>query len=295
MESCLICLSCRGDLETNSAGLTCARCGAVYETVRGVPVLLPHELSRQQIGQAAYFDAEFSGYGAYRPENWRRSFAQRVVAATGLEAGDAYLDIGVGGSGVTVIEAARRGVDATGCDLSVEGVVHAAEHARSEGVGDTSFFVACAAEQLPFADESFAAVSAIAVLEHVDDDLAMAREIARVLKPGGRAWLTVPHAYRHIPLPLWPVYLLHDRRLGHKRHYSAGALQRVLAKAGLVHRETLYSGHPVKLVQLVADRIVPASRRDSVWWALERADLKASRRRFFALQLNAVFERPLSE
>src|SRR4051812_26329910 len=55
---------------------------------------------------------------------------------------------------------------------------------------------ASGAENLPFADESFDCVTCIEVLEHVPADLratALA-EMKRVLRPGGRLALRVPHA-----------------------------------------------------------------------------------------------------
>lgn len=57
-------------------------------------------------------------------------------------------------------------------------------------------------EALPFVDGAFDAVLSIAVLEHVKDPFACAREIARVLKPGGRLMCCVPflqpyHGYPH--------------------------------------------------------------------------------------------------
>lgn len=57
-------------------------------------------------------------------------------------------------------------------------------------------------EQLPFVDCSFDAVLSIAVLEHVRDPFVCAREIARVLKPGGDLYCSVPflqpyHGYPH--------------------------------------------------------------------------------------------------
>lgn len=57
-------------------------------------------------------------------------------------------------------------------------------------------------EVLPFKDATFDAVISIAVLEHVKDPFACAKEIARVLKPGGQLMCCVPflqplHGYPH--------------------------------------------------------------------------------------------------
>lgn len=58
------------------------------------------------------------------------------------------------------------------------------------------------AESLPFVDGAFDAVISLAVLEHVKNPFACAKEIARVLKPGGKLLCAVPflqpfHAYPH--------------------------------------------------------------------------------------------------
>lgn len=57
-----------------------------------------------------------------------------------------------------------------------------------------------AGEYLPFADEAFDLIISVAVLEHVRDPFAAARELQRILKPGGRIFAAVPflqpfHAY----------------------------------------------------------------------------------------------------
>ena len=288
-----MCPRCHSSLEGVTRSV-CSGCGTTYESAAGVPVLVAGGISAQQAAQREYFDAEFSALERYELPNWRLSFLERIVNALGvLEGGGPYLDVGVGGSGATVIEVARHGVDAVGCDLSVAGVVQAQRFAAAEGVDDRAAFVACAAEALPFADGAFGSASAVAVLEHLDDDAAAAAELARVVRRGGLVWITVPNAYRYIPPPLWPVYLAHDRRLGHKRHYDERRLLRLAAGAGLEHVRTESSAPPVKVLQLAVERIRPAVRRprSPIWWRLEARDRRRPGRALGALQLNAVFRR----
>jgi SAM-dependent methyltransferase len=56
-------------------------------------------------------------------------------------------------------------------------------------------YVKCDARKLPFATGSFDLCTAWDVLEHVPDDQTMLRELSRVLRPGGRAKISVPHKY----------------------------------------------------------------------------------------------------
>jgi ubiquinone/menaquinone biosynthesis C-methylase UbiE/uncharacterized protein YbaR (Trm112 family) len=290
----LVCPRCRTLLETSESSLACPGCGATYAIVRDVPVLVEAP-SEQQVAQRKYFDAEFAGYGTYRLDNWRLSFIERIFGALEIDGGRGpYLDVGVGGSGATVIEAARRGADAVGCDLSEPGVLAAASFARSEGVDGRTQWTVCAAERLPFPDASFGCASAVAVLEHLDDDAAAAAELARVLLPGGLLWLTVPHAFRYMLPPVWPLYWRHDRRIGHKRHYDEERLVRVCNASGLEHVRTSYSAHSVKLVQFAGTALFHGMRErgSRAWWKLERLDRRAESRRYGAMHLSALFRRP---
>ena len=100
--------------------------GHRFPVVDGIVVLLGEDAvadDPQYSGQRAYFDAEFTGYERYALENWRAAYLDRVRAAGLFEGGeDPLVDVGVGGSGYTVIEAARAGVSAIGCDLSLAGL-----------------------------------------------------------------------------------------------------------------------------------------------------------------------------
>jgi len=85
---------------------------------------------------------------------------------------------------------------------------------------------------LPFAPSSIDAVVSANLLEHVPDDIAALREIARVLRPGARAALVVPAGPG--------TYDYYDRFLGHERRYAHGELAR---KAGSVGLEVVLDAH----------------------------------------------------
>jgi ubiquinone/menaquinone biosynthesis C-methylase UbiE len=80
------------------------------------------------------------------------------------------------------------------------------------------------AMHLPFGSDSFDALIALDLLEHLPDDQAAICEFHRVLKPGGRVLALVP-AYRH----LWSE---HDVALMHHRRYIRRELSERFAAAG---------------------------------------------------------------
>lgn len=266
-----------------------------YPVVDGIPVMVSGELAAdpQYDHQRDYFDAEFAAYGAYTLDRWRVSFLRRLGAAGFLAGGSAPLiDVGVGGSGYTVIEAARQGRPAVGCDLSLEGLRAARRFAEDQGVADRTLFVCCSAEALPFASGVFGAALAIAVLEHVPDDVAAMGEMARVLRPGGGAWATAPHSLRHVSPLFWAPNRRHDRRLGHLRRYTAASLAGLGEGAGLIAGPPLYTGHAVKVAQILATGRLPGSLEDRFWWACEARDLALSGRRRGSMQLSMTFHKP---
>jgi len=85
------------------------------------------------------------------------------------------------------------------------------------------------ATDLGFADASFDAVTAISTIEHIEDDQAVIAEIARVLKTGGLAILTVPvnpeyHEVRDNPS--FPLIRHYDLQALEHRFFSVPTLSK---------------------------------------------------------------------
>ena len=288
LEALLRCPDCGSEVALDELAI-CAG-GHEYPIVAGIPVFLDEKMiasDPQYAAQRAYFDSEFRGYQRYALENWRVAYLDRLRAAGVLDGpASPLVDVGVGGSGYTVIEAARGGRPAIGCDLSLEGLLIAREFARLEGVAEQTLWVCCSAEKLPLASGSTGSALAIAVIEHVPDDQAALRELARVLEPGGRAWVTVPHGLPNISPVFRRANRRHDRRLGHLRRYEAETLVQAARPTGLEPVDVQFTGHAIKLLQLAGKRL-----GDRLWWWCEQRDRRRWNVRSGSMQLSVVFER----
>jgi arsenite methyltransferase len=148
-----------------------------------------------------------SGLGSMLYDN-AQSFARKYVSAWQLPVewldiptGGVALDVGSGPGNVTASLARAAGRDglALGLDISVPMLTRAVDAQAGPNVG----FLRADAQQLPFRDETFDAVTSLAVLQLIPDPSATLAEIARVLKPGGRIALMVPTAGRGAEFLKW--------------------------------------------------------------------------------------------
>ena len=123
---------------------------------------------------------------------WRRTALGRITEAlehrlivtfAGDVAGARVLDAGCG-DGLLACSLAERGAHIFGLDADRRMLVAAAARARRRDVRAT--FVEGRLERLPFPDDAFDVVAAVTVLCFVSDASVAVREIARVLRPGGR-------------------------------------------------------------------------------------------------------------
>jgi ubiquinone/menaquinone biosynthesis C-methylase UbiE len=123
---------------------------------------------------------------------WQENYQSAALADIRQYGGDSnaharVLDLGAGMGGFAVALAREaRGVVAADYNLAY------CEIARTRGrrYGLSLQALVSAGEALPFAGESFGLLTCWDVIEHVEDPARLLSEIARVLKPDGRAFVT---------------------------------------------------------------------------------------------------------
>src|SRR3972149_4700379 len=104
-----------------------------------------------------------------------------------VDAAKTVLDMGCGTGVVARAIARRPGFSGriTGIDLSPSLAATATRLAGEEGIADRVEFRAGDSKSLEFGDGTFDAAGAHTLMSHVDDPLAVLREAARVVRPGG--------------------------------------------------------------------------------------------------------------
>lgn len=115
-----------------------------------------------------------------------REATVELATLAGVEAGHRVLDLGCGIGGPARLLAAEYGCRVTGLDLIPGYCEAAAELTRRVGLSDLVDFQAGDMRDMPFADESFDRVWSQHTMMNIPDKAALAAEVKRVLRAGGK-------------------------------------------------------------------------------------------------------------
>jgi demethylmenaquinone methyltransferase / 2-methoxy-6-polyprenyl-1,4-benzoquinol methylase len=133
---------------------------------------------------------------------WRRFLVSRVDAGPASR----VLDVATGTAAVAIELVRRHGCRVVGVDHSREMLDAARERVERAGYGSRIELVEGGAERLPFADDSFDAVTFTYLLRYVDPADALA-EVTRVARPGATVAMLEFGLPRGVWRALWDLYV----------------------------------------------------------------------------------------
>jgi len=147
--------------------------------------------------------------------------------------GENILDVGCG-DGFHDARITARGAAVVGIDIHESRLTFARRH----NSGPRAQYHAMDATRMDFADDTFDQAISFCVIEHFTDEVAVLRNIARVLKPGGRLLLSADSLSN--PEVTAAERATHRRRYAVNTFYTEEILRERLEQAGLELERTRY-------------------------------------------------------
>lgn len=190
--NCLRCPVCAFELAPESGETVCtnAACGAIFPIVDGVPVLINESNSIFQI--VDFVNRQQTTYN--KKVGWKKivrrflpDISHNLKARRNYEMLAAHLKAATDKPKILIVGGAVAGEG-----LNVDELFANAEIVESDVAFGARTNLICDAHDLPFAAETFDAVIAQAVLEHVLNPARCADEMCRVLKPRGVIYAETP-------------------------------------------------------------------------------------------------------
>ena len=145
-----------------------------------------NEFFKLFLGESLTYSCALFSHGAKTLEEAQEAKLELVCTKLALQPGQRVLDVGCGWGSFAIHAAANHGVSVVGITLSAPQAELARRRAEERGVGDRVDIRV--ADYRELADEPFDAVASIGMVEHVGAAQidVYARQVARLVKPGGR-------------------------------------------------------------------------------------------------------------
>lgn len=209
--------------------------------------------------QLSYFGNEFGHKTEYKLASWQKSYIERIkkYVLGDSHKGKVLIDIATG-SGYVAVEMAKLGLNVIATDLTPEAIENLKRYKRQLGFKNLTL-KKCFAEKIPLPDNSVDYIVANAILEHIPNEMQAVKEWKRILKPGGKMFITVPLKYQYIWPFLWLPNYIHDKRIGHLRRYDLKTLK---YRFRLPVVKVYYSGHLIKILGIILGMILRTDKYD---------------------------------
>jgi len=212
----------------------------------------------------------------------RDSFYLWLIGLLQPQPGKTLIDISCGQGRLTAL-AQQQGIGAIGIDFAMDGVE------RGRRLSPESGWVVGDGEGLPIQEMSADYITHIGSLEHYQHPQSGALEIARILKPDGKACILVPNAFgllgniRHV----WATGDIFDDGQPLQRYGTPGFWQTMLISSGLKVDNTLgwneiefprttrdaifLFKHPQKIIRFALSPIIPVNLTNHLVFICSRA------------------------
>jgi SAM-dependent methyltransferase len=211
----ILCPACHTQLFRNNLGYTCQKCEYTYKERNGVLCLMGDETSEECFFPGQAFDRLYKSEEKIFWFRVRNKIIGNAISAS-LSPHARILEVGCG-TGFVSRYLKKIGYHVECAELFPD----ALQFCKEREAGDR-YYQFNLLYQVFF--EEFDGVCAFDVIEHINDDATVIKNLYTALKPGGTLIITVPADMR-----LWSE---RDIQAEHKRRYSSWELKQKLEKNG---------------------------------------------------------------
>lgn len=281
----LFCPTCKHSLTRVSRSLSCRKCKKKYAIVHGIPILIDlSALPAHLQNQVKYFEKEDSSRQSYVLELWQKRYIDNFISSSPRTKG--LIIDNATGSGYMAIELAKLGFTIIATDLTFAELVKLKANILQLKLERKILLVCASSDGLPIKTGVADGMVANAILEHLPHEKKAIKEIERVLKSKALLMLAMPIHLKYVWPFLWPINMLHDKRIGHLRRYTRERILHGFTR--FTEIKTYYTGSLGKVVCLMLKILTKDSRWDA--WG-EKIDAYVSRFPYGASNVVSILQK----